>query len=293
MTRPDAISEFQPLLLDLEETLDEDHTLGALAARFGQSPFHFHRRFSEAVGETVGRHVARMRLERAAYLLAVTGQSVLDIALAMGFRSHEAFSRAFRRTFGYSPRDYRKAACEAQRARLERNAGFRGQGCVLSAVWFGDLPAMTLLARRRIGDYATLAAPFTAGDTIWTDMVRRAEDAGARYTPLPMVISLDNPQLTPKPQQRLDACLPIESGEVAGVDLRSLALAGGRYAGITHHGPFATIDQAYRNLADGIRRSDRYRFAEGPPLEIMREIHAGGDPAANRTEVYFPVEKAD
>src|SRR5687768_4324233 len=94
------IQELIPLLLDVESNLEQDLTLDSLARRFGYSPFHFHRYFSGAFGETPKRHVDRLRLERAAYKLAITHDSVLDIALAVGFKSHETFSRAFKRAFG-------------------------------------------------------------------------------------------------------------------------------------------------------------------------------------------------
>jgi hypothetical protein len=65
------------------------------------------------------------------------------------------------------------------------------------------------------------------------------------------------------------------------------------FGGIEHTGPLSTIDQAYRTLADGIRRSERYVFGEGPPVQIYRQIRIGDDPSAYQTEVYFPVQPAD
>jgi DNA gyrase inhibitor GyrI len=71
--------------------------------------------------------------------------------------------------------------------------------------------------------------------------------------------------------------------------MRRLNFPGGRYGGIEHAGPLSTIEQAYWTVADGIRRSRRYVFDEGPPVQIYRKVHVGGDPSANLTEVYFPV----
>jgi DNA gyrase inhibitor GyrI len=95
--------------------------------------------------------------------------------------------------------------------------------------------------------------------------------------------------MTPKTLQRLDACIPIGETVTGRGRFRRLDFAGGRYAGIEHVGPLSTIDQAYRNLADGVRRSSRYSFDEGPPIQIFRKVHLNGDPSANVTEVYFPV----
>jgi AraC family transcriptional regulator len=289
----DPIQDVLPLLIDVQHHLDGEISLRSLARQYGYSPFHFHRFFTNAVGETPKQHIDRLRLERAAYKLAITAESVLEIALSVGFKNHETLSRAFKRTFGCTPREYRRACRAAQAERLERNRGFRGDGCVLSEVWFVSRPATTLLAIRHHGAYADFEPePFLEGDPYWNEMADWAKSAGVPYQPLALVISYDDPTVTPGALQRLDACLPIEGDAAPEGKIRRLPLAGGRYGCIEHAGPLSTIDQAYRNLADGIRRSRRYTFDEGPPIQIFREFHVGGDPSANVMEVCFPVREA-
>lgn len=284
--------EVIPLLMDVQSRLDEDVTLGELARRYGYSPFHFHRFFTRTVGETPKRHVDRLRLERAAYKLAITAEPVLEVALSVGFRNHETFSRAFRRAFGYSPTGYRRACRAAQAKRLQRNRSFRGDGCVLSEFRFVSLPPTTLLAIRHYGAYSELPVPFTEGDALWNELVTWAGRKSIACRPLAFLICYDDPTLTPKALQRCDACIPV-SGEVeARGRIRRLDFAGGRYGGVEHAGPLPTIAQAYYHCADGIRRSTRYVFDVGPPVQIYRKVHIGGDPAANLTEVYFPVRSA-
>jgi AraC family transcriptional regulator len=283
------IDEVAPLLLDVQENLDGENGLSDLARQYGCSPFHFHRLFTSAVGETPKQHVERLRLERAAYKLAITADSVLVIALAVGFKNHETFSRAFKRALGRTPAAFRRACKAAQTERLERNRAFCGDGCRLSEVRFVLLPPATLLAVRNHGAYAELTPPFVKGDALWSSLAAWAKRRGFAYEPLAYTISYDDPTMTPKSLQRLDACIPIGETVIARGRFRRLDFAGGRYAGIEHVGPLTTIDQAYRNLADGVRRSSRYRLDEGPPIQIFRQVHLNGDPSANVTEVYFPV----
>ena len=169
------IQDVIPLLIDVQSNLDRDISLETLARQYGYSPFHFHRFFSHAVGETPKQHVDRLRLERAAYKLAITSETVLEIALSVGFKNHETFSRAFKRTFGCTPFDYRRACRAAQQERLERQRGFRGDGCSLSDVRFVTLPAATFLAVRRYGAYADCVTPFVEADTYWNDLARWAK----------------------------------------------------------------------------------------------------------------------
>jgi AraC family transcriptional regulator len=272
----------------VEEGLDQSLRLTNLARRSGFSPFHFHRRFVSAVGETPVRHVMRLRMERAAYLLAVTDDPVLSTAIQVGFTTHETFSRAFRRHFGTSPTGYRDAAKRAQDARRKHNADFAGDACRLSAVRVIALPALQLLAVRRTGPYDTLPLPpFGEHDAVWAPLAAWARQSGVAVEQTPWVICHDDPTVTPGRQQRLDACLPLLERPSKTDVFQVRPFAGGLFAGAEHVGPHATIDQAYRHVADGIRRLKSVFFADGPPVQIFRHV----DPTHNhhRTEVYFPV----
>jgi AraC family transcriptional regulator len=61
------------------------------------------------MGETLGDYLTRRRLERGAQRLrGQPGSTVLSIALSVGYGSAEAFSRAFKARFGFSPTQWRK-----------------------------------------------------------------------------------------------------------------------------------------------------------------------------------------
>lgn len=95
-----AIAQMQA---DLTETVN----LSALAASVGVSVFHFSRGFRNATGEPPLRHLARLRIREACRLLATTDRPVAAIARAVGYRSPQAFARAFERMCGCTPRDHR------------------------------------------------------------------------------------------------------------------------------------------------------------------------------------------
>jgi AraC-like DNA-binding protein len=81
--------------------------LQALARASSLSPFHLHRVFRAAFGETPALMQRRVRVERAQQLLATTRQCIGDVARLVGFESESAFSRSFRAVTGVSPRVYR------------------------------------------------------------------------------------------------------------------------------------------------------------------------------------------
>ena len=115
----DRDKKLQPLLIETEEYLEQDSRLSSLAQRFGTSKYHFHRVFTAAVGETPKQHFERLRIERAAMLLATTDTSITEIAMALGFKNVETFSRRYKTALRYSPSGYRRMAKQAQRERLQ------------------------------------------------------------------------------------------------------------------------------------------------------------------------------
>lgn len=98
----------------VRENLDGDLSLDALSRVGCFSKFHFHRVFKSITEETVNDMVVRMRLERAANLLrTVPRLSITAAAFEVGFSSVSVFSRAFRKHFGVSARQWdRKSPLE-------------------------------------------------------------------------------------------------------------------------------------------------------------------------------------
>ncbi|WP_432158480.1 GlxA family transcriptional regulator [Streptomyces sp. bgisy153] len=92
----------------ITEHPDGDLSVEALAARARLSPRHFARAFHAETGMTPGRYVDRVRVEHARRLLADTGRGVEEISRASGYGTPEAMRRAFVRTLGASPAEYRR-----------------------------------------------------------------------------------------------------------------------------------------------------------------------------------------
>ncbi|HEV8631281.1 MAG TPA: helix-turn-helix transcriptional regulator [Thermoanaerobaculia bacterium] len=91
----------------LAAELAESPRLAAAAAQACLSPFHFHRLFVRAFGETPLAFVTRRRMERAKELLA-GGAAVTDACFAVGYGSLGTFSSRFRELVGCPPSEYRR-----------------------------------------------------------------------------------------------------------------------------------------------------------------------------------------
>ena len=286
-----SFQEMIPLLIDVQQNLDQDLDLQSLASKYGYSPFHFQRMFSSAMCETPKQYVDRLRLEKAAYKLQITDEPIFDICLSVGFKNHETFTRAFRRYFGTSPRDCRKNAKVLQVQRLEANRAFRGEGCRLSEVKFESLRPTHLLSILHVGAYSDIPAAFTKEDRIWNTLVTWAKRHNIPYRPIPFSFYHDDPTVTPAAAQRTDACIPIDTLAKGTRTIRCLEFVGGEYAVAEHSGPYSTLIQGFRHVADGIRSSAKYTFRTDPALAIARGVQIDKDSALNRTDLYLPVQK--
>ena len=96
-----------PVLAHVQSHLDENLSLEQMAAKAALSPYHFHRLFHGTIGETLKQYTQRLRLERAAFHLKIQDATILEIALNLGFQAPETFTRAFKRWFGVTPKQYR------------------------------------------------------------------------------------------------------------------------------------------------------------------------------------------
>lgn len=97
------------LMSRLEENVDLDWTLGAMAAHVGVSTRTLSRRFREQTGTTPLQWLHRARLRHAQYLLETTSHPVERIAAQVGFPSPSTFRQRFRLVVGTSPNAYRRA----------------------------------------------------------------------------------------------------------------------------------------------------------------------------------------
>jgi AraC family transcriptional regulator len=104
---PAGKESLERALFLLERDLENPPTLEMLAQEVGCGPFHLSRLFGKLTGKTMPEFLRQKRMERAALMLRTTRQSVSEIALAVGYESFSAFTRAFVREVGSTPTTYR------------------------------------------------------------------------------------------------------------------------------------------------------------------------------------------
>jgi AraC family transcriptional regulator len=281
---------------------ERDHSLVRLARAAGWSRFHLHRAFREAFRETPKQYALRLRLERAATALVTEPErSVLDVALASGFASHEVFARAFRRHFGATPGMHRTRALAATTAaaRQRHRELVRVVGPCVGLYRSSDLkpgsPAMPILSceRRVLASVPVMLVRFRRGRPELATAI--AEGAGRSYAhahaaglaivghPYTRFLTMGPGLLT------FEVGVPLAAAGTGAGDVEAGALPAGPAACAIHAGPYDGLPDSYAALerwmeAEGLRPA-------GAPWEAyLTDPAEHPDPADWRTEICWPVE---
>ncbi len=89
----------------IEDHLKTEISAQELADKANFSLFHYYRLFHLAVGMPVMEYIMRRRLLHAIYEIG-QGNKMIDVALNYGFDTYAGFYKAFKREFGYTPKQF-------------------------------------------------------------------------------------------------------------------------------------------------------------------------------------------
>lgn len=92
----------------VEDHLNHDLTLSALAQHIGFSAFYFARLLRQTTGESPHQFVLRRRVAQARRLLEQADLSLTEVAIATGFAHQSHLTRHFKQRFGQTPSAYRR-----------------------------------------------------------------------------------------------------------------------------------------------------------------------------------------
>ena len=91
----------------VEREYASDLALDDIARRVASSRRQLQRAYAEIGNTTFRDHLTRVRMARAAEMLAARGLTVREVANRVGYRQPAQFAKAFRRRYGVAPSDFR------------------------------------------------------------------------------------------------------------------------------------------------------------------------------------------
>jgi AraC family transcriptional regulator len=291
-TRLDHEERIKDAVRYIVENLDTRIDLRDLADHVCLSRFHFHRIFQALMGETVGEVARRLRLERAAIHLRTSTTPITELAFEAGYATHEAFIRAFRTAFGYTPSALRRRlAYDGQlptpngvhygtRLRIRFVAP---QGEIIMQVEIRHFPPRKAVCMSHQGPYFMIGRTFgQLGAWLQETGIEAGPHLGLYY---------DDPGVTPPEELRSDAGVFVSEDFVTDDPrVHVVDVAGGAYAVGTHVGPYDGLPNAWGEMVGKWLPASGYAFGDAPGLEVYLDDCAKVPPAEVRTEICIPVK---
>ena len=119
------LTRYKKLLAYLDDHLNEEISIEQVEEICHYSYRNINRIFEAIHNETIGRYVKRLRLEKAAQFLKYSHMGISQIAYQVGFEDRSAFSKAFKKRYNHSPKDYRN---NSESIRMEIQKSFDPEG---------------------------------------------------------------------------------------------------------------------------------------------------------------------
>ncbi len=278
-------------LVYIQQHLDDELELEQLASVASFSPFHFHRVFHGLVGESLGQHIRRLRLERAAKQLKHGGEAVVQVALQAGFETHEAFTRAFKTMFDTSPSDYRAAHKPVPESpsgtHFESVNGFHPPNYGNPVpVEVKEIAPMRVIFLRHVGPYSRVGAT-------WSRLMAWAGPRGLLGPNMTTIgIVHDDPAVTAADKIRYDACLVVQREIRPEGEFGLAEIPGGLHAVTTHRGPYEALSETYQRLYGEWLPKSGYELANAPAFEQYLNSPQFTKAEDLLTVIHLPIQRA-
>lgn len=272
----------------MEEHLFNTVTLNMTARHVHVSPWYFQRLFQMSVGESTALYIRKRRFSIAAMELLESDKRIIDIAIGLGFSSHESFTRSFKQITGFTPEQYR--------LRMERSFHYPKLSFAESELFAGISTSKDHEVRVVSLDAMQISGVRLKGLTISksNSMVSNQKEIEKFWQSI-------HPMLTNQPEQ-VGAIIPTGgmkfdylAGFCTNGECLTLANEGWeffnipqqKYAVCSHRGPIEELPQLFKYVIGNWLPKADYEFIKSPELEMYRF-----DPTSGLAiDIYIPVRK--
>nr|WP_272211319.1 AraC family transcriptional regulator [Marinicella sp. W31]MDC2877204.1 AraC family transcriptional regulator [Marinicella sp. W31] len=259
--------------------LDDDLDFATLAEVACLSPWHWHRIYRGAYGETIAATVRRLRLHRAAGELVNSDTPIEVIASRSGSSGVQAFTRLFRQAYGITPARYRN---EGRHKVFDQPV--KQWESDMYDVELRSMNARRLAGLPHRGSYMDIDKAFGPAAGLMAA-------AGAFGPDTEMIgVYYDDPGITDEAALNSFAGLTLPESAEVPEGLESRTVAGGRYAVLTHTGPYAELHKAYHWFYGSWLPAAGQEPADAPPCEIYRNNPRDTPPGELITEICVPLK---
>lgn len=247
------------------------------------SEYHFHRIFKTVIGENIGEHINRLRMEYIAEELQLTKSSLDEIATKTGYATKYALSKAFKKHFGLSPSAFR----------LQEKDPFNFFGKDERKIIPLDLRIEKIDAKKVV--YIRIIDWYGASES-YRNAWQKLGQFGRRNNLINhqteyIGLSFDNPTITKPDNCRFYACFTAQQEVQPDGVFGIRDIEGGLYAIFTLKGSYNLLLDMYYNIymiwlpnsGFGLRKGCGFeKYLNNPDRVIADELV---------TEIYVPISK--
>jgi AraC-like DNA-binding protein/predicted transcriptional regulator YdeE len=254
----------------IETHLEDDFEISAVAREAGVSHWHYQRVFKALTNETLKGYIRARRFANALVALHERRSRILEIALASGFESQAAFTRAFKRAFGLTPAKYR-----ALGKRTEFVRKLRIDEEYLRHLRHGVSPAPTMTSRPkmmlvglRTSFFGVDSDKSNVGDKLpplWNAFLARSHEVVNGQTDVLFGAVIPTPG-----QEQLDylAGALVSGKPKVPKGMVALAVPAATYAEFAHRGFPQELNQTVNYIYASWLLSSNMLHTRGPDLEL-------------------------
>jgi len=265
----------------INEHLNEPVNLYDLADVAHISGFHFHRIFKAMLGESPGEYIQRLRLEKAAFKLQTTQQTILEIAEQTGYQTSQALSKAFKKRFDVSPSVFRTQSAHLS-VPIEIPVFIRIEPEIR------EIKAKQVITLRVVNPFVNTGAFVHA----WKKLIRFAGVSGIpddehEYITLSRdILTITQPNL-----YRSYACVTANPKIKPQGEFGKQTIDGGLYAVFTYKGAYTNLDRLYCYIYRNWIPNSKYELRD---IAFFEKFLNSPDTVSQDdllTEVYIPIKR--
>lgn len=244
----------------IERNLDRDLGLADLAAACEVSPWHLSHAFTERVGQPIIEYVRSRRLSFAAEALAAGAPDILDLALASGYNSHEAFSRAFKNLLGVTPESVRQRRSTSGLRLVGAIDMTTADECTLPMPELRTKEAMTF-----VGLFERFALDTTRGiPALWRRFMASYAEIEGKVDPIP--VGVIGP-VGGDGSFNYGCAVQVDASTAPATPTTMLRVPAQRYALFPHTGHVLAIRSTYDAIWNRVLPENGWTTPEQPSLE--------------------------
>ncbi|MFH1197092.1 MAG: AraC family transcriptional regulator [bacterium] len=273
------------VLIYVSNNLGGDLSIKTLAEYSCISHFHFHRLMKAAFNEPLGSYIDRVRIDTAVKLIRYSNETLLEIALKIGYNDLSSFSKAFSKEFGISPSDFKNDNTMILNTHVDYRIDVPGN-------FIADIKPKVKTVPDKDVIYIRVKGKYGGDETLkaWNEMtafVRGRNLLG--WNPDVFSIYYSDPDEVGDNNCISDICMVTKKDMTLSSRIQKQKVEGGKFASFRYQGPYERLWDVYNYIYKHWLMTTDFKLRDKPIIEKYLTLSEKTKPEDLITEIYLPI----